>query len=296
VLPAVEDSIAEYGVCDPRWFGAAIPILGIAGDQQAALIGQSCIEPGMTKGTYGTGCFVVAHTGGALVRSARGLLTTVAYRIAGKPCFAVEGSIFSAGVAVKWARDRLGLIETAAATAEAATRAGGDSGGVYVVPAFTGLGAPYWRPDARGLICGLTLDTGRDQIVTAILQSVALQTADLLGAFAADGAPVSRLRIDGGMVANDWLCQCLADLNEIAVERPVEIETTALGAAILALVGSGEIGSLADSAQLWQPDRRFEPKLSSRRRERLFAGWRAAVARTLLETADSSAIQTDYSA
>jgi glycerol kinase len=281
VLPRVHDSVADYGVCDPRWFGAPIPIVGVAGDQQAALIGQGCLTAGMTKSTYGTGCFMVTHTGNQRIRSANGLLTTVAYRLQGEPSYAVEGSIFSAGVAIKWARDRLQLLEAAADSAAAAERVGGDAGGVYVVPAFTGLGAPHWQPEARGMICGLTLDSGRDHIVTAILQSVAFQTHDLLVALAADGAAVTRLRIDGGMVANDWFCQNLADITEVAVERPIEPETTVLGAGILALVGAGALPSLAAAQDLCRLDRRFEPRMPAARRDRLRAGWRAAVESTL---------------
>jgi glycerol kinase len=281
VLPRVHDSVADYGVCDPRWFGAPIPIVGVAGDQQAALIGQGCLTAGMTKSTYGTGCFMVTHTGNQRIRSANGLLTTVAYRLQGEPSYAVEGSIFSAGVAIKWARDRLQLLEPAPDSAAAAERVGGDAGGVYVVPAFTGLGAPHWQPEARGMICGLTLDSGRDHIVTAILQSVAFQTHDLLVALAADGAAVTRLRIDGGMVANDWFCQNLADITEVAVERPIEPETTVLGAGILALVGAGALPSLAAAQDLCRLDRRFEPRMPAARRDRLRAGWRAAVESTL---------------
>jgi glycerol kinase len=281
MLPEVNDSVADFGSCDPRWFGATIPIVGVAGDQQAALIGQGCLSPGMTKGTYGTGCFVVTNTGTQRIRSGNGLLSTVACRLGGQASFAVEGSIFSAGVAVKWARDNLGLIESAADSEAAAERTGGETGGVYLVPAFTGLGAPYWRPDARGLICGLTLDTGRDQIVTAILQSVAFQTADLLAAMAADGAPVARLRIDGGMVANAWLCQCLADLTGLEVERPAEIETTVMGAGMLALVGAGELPSLAAAEHLWRLDRQFRPAMAPARRARLRDGWLSAVQRAL---------------
>jgi len=281
VLPEVLDCAADYGVADASWLGAAVPILGVAGDQQAALIGQACTQPGMTKSTYGTGCFLVTNTGTQLIRSTHGLLSTVGYRLDGATTYAIEGSIFVAGVAVKWLRDVMRLIDSAADSEAAARRAGVAAGGVYVVPAFTGLGAPYWRADARGLICGLTLDSNRDDLIAATLASVAYQSADLLGALARDGAPVTQLRVDGGMVGNDWLCQCLADIAGVRVERPLLIETTALGAGMLAALGGGLVGSLADAARLWQLQRRFEPGMSSRDRDALLHGWRAAVSRAL---------------
>ena len=281
VLPTVLDSVADFGRADARWFGAEVPIFGVAGDQQAALIGQGCLRPGMTKSTYGTGCFVVTNTGATRVRSGEGLLTTVGYRIAGKADFAVEGSIFVAGAAVKWLRDKLGVVTSAADTERAARAVGAEAGGVYVVPAFTGYGAPHWRADARGLISGLTLDSSRDDIATATLASIGYQTADLLGALARDGAPVTKLRVDGGMVVNDWLCQFIADVTGVAVERPVVTETTALGAAMLAAVGAGLVSSLENAATLWRCERAFEPKMDGATRSRLLAGWQAAVARTL---------------
>jgi glycerol kinase len=281
MLPEVMDSCADFGRCDAEWFGAAVPILGVAGDQQAALIGQGCFDVGMSKSTYGTGCFLISNTGPQQIRSDEGLLTTVAYRLSGETCYALEGSIFVAGVAVKWLRDQMGLIGSAADTEAAARRCNGDSGGVYAVPAFTGLGAPHWSPEARGLICGLTLDTSADQLVTAFLASVAYQSADLLGAFARDGAGVTDMRVDGGMVANDWLCQHLADLCQISVQRPANTETTALGAAMLALLGAGALPTLAAAGSLWELDRRFEPEMGDAARQRLLGGWRAAVSRTL---------------
>jgi len=281
MLPEVKDSVADYGVSDREWFGAEVPILGVAGDQQAALIGQACVEPGMTKSTYGTGCFVVANTGPNRVHSREGLLTTVGYRIGGRTTFAVEGSIFVAGAAVKWLRDGLGLLRTAADSERAARSSGVEAGGVYVVPAFTGLGAPHWRPDARGLVCGLTLDTRPEDIVTATLAAVAYQTADLLDAFARDGAAVSRLRVDGGMVVNDWLCQLISDVAAVPVERPVVTETTAVGAAMLASVGAGLVPDLARAAALWRLEQGFAPGMDPARRDRLLRGWREAVARTL---------------
>lgn len=282
VLPRVLDSAGSFGEADAEWFGAAIPILGVAGDQQAALIGQACFEPGMVKSTYGTGCFLMTNTGTVPVRSKQQLLTTVAYQLDGVTTYALEGSIFSAGVAVKWLRDQLGLITEAHETEAAARRTGGDAGGVYLVPAFTGLGAPHWSPDARGLFSGMTLDTQRDHLITATVASVAYQTAELVDAMALDGAETGRLRVDGGMVVNDWLCQFLADMIDRPVERPVNVETTALGAAVLAALGGGLVDDLATASQMWGLDKEFAPEMDAARRERLLTGWHKAVKRALL--------------
>jgi glycerol kinase len=281
VLPHVLDCVDDFGIADPEWFGAAIPIRGIAGDQQAALIGQACFEPGMSKSTYGTGCFVMTHTGQQISRSSQQLLSTVAYRINGEPSYALEGSIFVAGVAIQWLRDQLGLIEHAADTADAFARTGGDTHGVYVVPAFTGLGAPYWLPQARGLITGLTLDSNKDHIITAFLQSVAFQTRTLLLAMAADGAPVSTLRVDGGMVVNDPFCQFLCDLLKVPVERPADVETTVRGAGVLAAIGAGLFADLQEAAELWQLGRRFDPDMADDQRQGLADGYDQAVAQAL---------------
>lgn len=281
VLPKVCDSVDEFGVVDAEWFGTEIPILGIAGDQQAALIGQACLESGQTKSTYGTGCFVMTNTGIERRRSTSGLLATVAYRISGETTYALEGSIFSAGVAVQWLRDRLRLIASAAESEDAARRIDGDTGEIYVVPAFTGLGAPHWRPDARGLVTGLTLDASADQIVTATLKSIAFQTGDLMHAIAEDGIDLGLVRVDGGMVANDWFCQFLADILNMPVERPRITETTALGAAILALVGTGTFPNLNAVQEAWQLERRFDPTLSSASRAHQLEGWHRAVQRAL---------------
>ena len=281
VLPQVLDCVDDFGIADPEWFGAAIPIRGIAGDQQAALIGQACFEPGMSKSTYGTGCFVMTHTGQQISRSSQQLLSTVAYRINGEPSYALEGSIFVAGVAIQWLRDQLGLIEHAADTADAFARTGGDTHGVYVVPAFTGLGAPYWQPQARGLITGLTLDSNKDHIITAFLQSVAFQTRTLLLAMAADGAPVSKLRVDGGMVVNDAFCQFLCDLLNVPVERPADVETTVRGAGVLAAIGAGLFADLQEAAELWQLGRRFDPDMADDQRQGLADGYDQAVAQAL---------------
>ena len=278
LLPKVLDSAADFAVADAEWFGAPIPITGVAGDQQAALIGQACFAPGMSKSTYGTGCFAMTNTGAARPYSKQQLLTTVAYRIAGQTCYALEGSIFVAGVAIKWLRDQLNLIDDAAETQAAFERCHGDSNGVVVVPAFTGLGAPHWQPDVRGLITGLTLDSSRDHVITATLQSVALQTAELLRAMAGDGAGVNTLRVDGGMVVNDALCQFLADILDVQVQRPKDVETTAKGAAVLAALGCGQLADLEDAASAWQLDQTFSPLMSQESRQQLMEGYARAVA------------------
>ena len=283
VLPSVLDCVDDFGVADAEWFGAPIPILGVAGDQQAALLGQACFEPGQTKCTFGTGCFLITNTGGQRVASTSGLLTTVGYRFRGEPTYALEGSAFNAGVAIKWLRDKLGLIASPADTEAAARRTNGDTGGVFVVPAFTGLGAPHWRPDARGLVTGLTLDTGVDEIVTATLKSVAFQTADLLAAAAADGSPAQVLRIDGGMAANDWFCQFLTDTTSLEVARPANTETTAVGAALLAATGTGVAanpGAVAHKWNLHAPERVFSPAVDDAAVQAWLADWRRAVERT----------------
>ena len=276
LLPAVRDCAADYGSSDPALFGHAIPIRGIAGDQQAALIGQACFTPGMAKSTYGTGCFVVLNTGSRCVASANRLLSTVAYRLGGKTTYALEGSIFVAGAAVQWLRDALHLIKSAGET-EALARSLQDSQGVYLVPAFTGLGAPYWDPQARGAILGLTRDTGLAHIVRAALESVAYQTRDLLEAMAADSLKPTELRVDGGMVINDWLTQFLADALQLPVVRPEVTETTALGAAFLAGLGAGVYDSLDELASLWAQQRRFVPVMSAAESQRLHQGWHTAV-------------------
>ena len=284
VLPRVLDCVADFGIADPEWFGAAIPILGIAGDQQAALIGQACFTAGMSKSTYGTGCFVMTHTGDEISRSSQQLLSTVAYRIDGKPSYALEGSIFVAGVAIQWLRDQLGLIEHAADTAEAFARTQGETHGVYVVPAFTGLGAPYWQPQARGLITGLTLDSDKDHLITAFLQSVAYQTQTLLDAMAADGAPVTELRVDGGMVVNEAFCQFLCDVLDVPVQRPADVETTVRGAGVLAAIGAGLFADLQEAAALWRLGAGFVPNMPMAKRQELLAGYARAVAQTLTAT------------
>lgn len=280
MLPEVRDSISEFGMSDAEWFGREIPIRAMIGDQQSATVGQACFSPGMWKSTYGTGCFVLMHTGKTQVTSQNQLLATVATRLEGEVQYALEGSIFVAGAAVKWLRDRMGLVASAAETAAMAASVE-DTGGVYVVPAFAGLGAPYWDAAARGAVLGMTLDTGKAHIVRATLEAVAYQTRDLLGAFEADmqgsGVTPSTLRVDGGMVGNDWFCQFLADTLALPVERPQVIETTALGAAYFAGMGAGVYGGLGDIEAAWRCERRFEPRMKDSERERNYAGWQAAV-------------------
>lgn len=279
LLPTVMDNCADYGLARPEWLGGEVPILAMVGDQQAALAGQACFEPGMIKSTYGTGCFVLMNTGPRFQPPARNLLTTVAYRLQGQTCYAVEGSIFAAGAAVQWLRDGLGIIDRAAETSDHA-EAVEDAGGVYLVPAFTGLGAPYWDPDARGAILGITRDVNKSHIIRAALEAQAYQTWDLLEAMAGGwGQAPAALRVDGGMAANDWMCGFLADITGLAVERPLATETTALGAACLAGLGAGLYSSLEDVAGAWRRDRLFEPRMDPKRRERLLAGWRRAVSR-----------------
>ncbi len=278
LLPQVEDSAADFGMTQASLFGAAIPIAGMAGDQQAALIGQCCFEDGMTKSTYGTGCFVIMNTGSLAVKSTSKLLTTVAYRLNGQVTYGLEGSIFIAGAAVQWLRDGLGLIKHAAET-EAIATAHPDARGVYLVPAFTGLGAPYWDANARGAILGLTRDTGIADIVTATLQSVCYQTRDLMDAMAGDGVKPTALRVDGGMVANDWIAQSLADLVRIPVVRPRVTETTALGAAYLAGLQAGVFASTSVLATQWRQEQEFVPQMPEAQSIALYEGWQAAVAR-----------------
>ena len=281
VLPDVRDSAADFGTTSVDVLGHAIPIAGVAGDQQAATIGQACFEPGMTKSTYGTGCFAVMNTGAEAVRSRHRLLTTVAWRLEGRPTYAVEGSIFVAGAAVQWLRDGLRVIENAPET-EALAAGLADSAGVYLVPAFTGLGAPHWDPDARGAIFGLTRDTGPAHLARAALESVCLQTRDLIAAMEADcGAAIDRLRVDGGMVENAWLLQTLADIVDVAVERPRIVETTALGAAYLAGLQAGVFRSVEEIGARWARDAEFRSRMPDEERERLVRGWESAVARTL---------------
>ena len=276
MLPDVRDCAADYGQSRADLFGAEIAIGGIAGDQQAALIGQACFEPGMAKSTYGTGCFMVMNTGTEALQSKNRLLTTIGYRVNGQTHYALEGSIFMAGATIQWIRDGLQLISNAKETQALAEETGADNP-VYMVPAFTGLGAPYWDPEARGAIFGLTRDTGIKEIVTAGLQSVCYQTRDLLQAMEQDGIKPASLRVDGGMVVNNWLVQFLADTLGVAIERPQVTETTALGAAYLAGLQAGAYESLEQVAELWHNEAHFAPLLDEETRQRLYLGWQDAV-------------------
>ncbi|SDU11413.1 glycerol kinase GlpK [Halopseudomonas salegens] len=279
LLPEVMDTAADFGHTEAGLFGAEIPITAMAGDQQAALIGQACFQPGMVKSTYGTGCFMIMNTGDQPIRSNNRLLTTVGYRLQGQVTFALEGSIFVAGAAIQWLRDGLKLIQHAGETEAMAEQTGHDCG-VYLVPAFTGLGAPYWDPKARGAIFGLTRDTGIAEIVTAGLQSVCFQSRDLLDAMQADGAiSTSALRVDGGMVVNNWVVQSLANILGVPVERPQVTETTALGVAYLAGLHSGLFASLEEIAAHWHCQRNFKPDMPEDQRNQLYQGWQDAVRR-----------------
>ena len=278
LLPEVRDSAADYGSTDAGLFGGAIAIGALVGDQQAATVGQACFKPGMIKSTYGTGCFMVLNTGDKPAHSRHRLLNTVGYRLGGHTTHALEGSIFVAGAAVQWLRDAVRLIGAAGET-EALARSIEDTRGVYLVPAFTGLGAPYWDPEARGAIFGLTRDSGIAHIVRAALESACYQTRDLLEAMRQDALAPTELRVDGGMAVNDWLVQFLADILRIPVVRPQTVETTALGAALLAGLQAGVYASLEEIAELWQAERRFEPALPAARADELYAGWRKAIAR-----------------
>ncbi len=279
-MPAVLDSIDDFGVTDPAHFGQAIPIHAVIGDQQAAAVGQACFAPGDIKCTYGTGCFMLAPTGETLVLSQNRLLTTVALRIDGKLTYALEGSIFVAGAVVQWLRDNLGVIANAAES-EALARSLPDNGGVYLVPAFVGLGAPYWAASARGAILGLSRGSGKAEIARAALESVAYQTADLIDAMTRDGVTCRSLKVDGGMTANDWLMQFLADIQNAPVDRPAVLETTALGAALLAGVKAGVFSSLEGGASMRRTERIFAPDMRADDRASLKAGWARAVERVL---------------
>ena len=282
LLPDVRDCAADFGTSEAGVTGHSLPIRGVAGDQQAALVGQAGFHSGITKSTYGTGCFVIANTGGKALRSHNNLLTTVAYRLEGDVTYGIEGSIFVAGSAIQWLRDSLKVIDSAPATEEIAA-AVGVIDHVHVVPAFVGLGAPYWDPDARGAILGLSRDSGIAEIVTATVQSVAYQTKDLLEAMADDGIEPNVIRVDGGMVANDWFLQFLADILGVPVERPRVTESTVLGAACLAGLESGVFESTDRLSSLWARDALFEPAMDDARRDSLYAGWRDAVSRVRVD-------------
>ncbi|WP_066554877.1 glycerol kinase GlpK [Croceicoccus bisphenolivorans] len=283
LLPRVGGNAEVYGETDRELLGAAIPVAGMAGDQQAALFGQACFHPGMVKSTYGTGCFAVMNTGTTPLRSDNRLLTTIGYRIGDETTYALEGSIFVAGAAVKWLRDSLGIVESAAHSADLAASIDHNEG-VYMVPAFTGLGAPHWDPHARASILGMTLGTTRAHIARATLESVAYQTMDLVDAMIADGAPAPDvMRVDGGMAANDWFCGFLADMLATRVDRPAELETTARGAAALAGIGAGLFPDLAAIEAISNFDRSFEPGITAEDRKAHADGWHAALAKVLAQ-------------
>jgi glycerol kinase len=277
ILPTVRDSADDFGATTPDVFGAPIVVRAMVGDQQAGAVGQDCVAPGEAKATYGTGCFVLVHTGDAARVSRHRLLGTVALRLAGVVTYALEGSIFNAGTVVQWLRDQLGLIDHAAQSAAVAASIP-SSDGVYCIPAFTGLGAPWWDPDARAAVIGLTRDSGRAHIVRAALESVAFQTRDLARAFADDGVPLRTLRVDGGMAANDWLMQTLADQLRIPVERPVVLETTAWGAARLAGMHAGVYPALGEKG-VRRVERTFTPRASAIESDAQHGGWIRAIAR-----------------
>jgi len=282
LLPEVRDSAAEFGATDPGLFGAPVAVRGIAGDQQAATVGQACFAPGMLKSTYGTGCFAVLNTGADLVVSKHRLLSTIAYRLRGRTTYALEGSIFAAGAAIQWLRDGLGVLGSAASSGELAAQADPNQA-LYLVPAFTGLGAPWWDADARGALFGITRGTGPKELACAALEAVCYQTHDLLEAMRKDwtGAADTVLRVDGGMVASDWTMQRLADLLAVPIDRPAVLETTALGAAWLAGMQSGAWPDEHGFAKAWRLQHRFEPTMPAAERDRKLAGWRDAVRRTL---------------
>ena len=281
ILPAVHENSRIFGTTAPGLFGAEIPIAGMAGDQQAALFGQACFDPGMAKSTYGTGCFMLLNTGDEAVRSKHRLLTTPAWRIGGRTTYALEGSIFIAGAAIKWLRDGLGVIAHASETDSLAMQVP-DSHGIYMVPAFVGLGAPHWDPEARGAIYGLTLSASGAHLARAALEAVAYQTLDLIEAMKADGASSpAEIRLDGGMAANAWLCQFLADILQVPVERPRNLETTALGAAFHAGLATGVWPDLDALSRIWARQDAFRPEMALELRNDLIAGWKRAVAKTL---------------
>jgi glycerol kinase len=283
LLAEVKDCAADFGSTDPALFGAAIPIRGVAGDQHAAVVGQACFKPGMMKSTYGTGCFAVLNTGDKAFTSHNNMLTTIAYQLDGKTTYALEGSIFIAGAAVQWLRDGLKIIKSAGET-QALAEAADPHQAVYLVPAFVGLGAPYWDPEARGALFGMTRNTGPAELARATLESVGYQTRDLLEAMQADsadlGATDTVLRVDGGMTASDWTMQFLADILNSPVDRPQVLETTALGAAYLAGLQAGLLPEPEAFAEQWALDQRFTPQMADETREQKYQGWLDAVERT----------------
>lgn len=276
VLPEVKDCVADFGETKAELFGRSIPVKAMIGDQQSATVGQACFAPGMMKSTYGTGCFALLTTGDEIVESQNRLLTTVALSLDGKSSYALEGSIFVAGALIQWLRDGLGIIQNASET-QALAESVEDSAGVYIVPAFTGLGAPYWDAESRGAIVGLTRGAGRAELVRAALEAQAYQTNDLIQAMKADGAAPTRLRVDGGMVKNDWVCNDLANVLNLEIDRPEQTETTALGAAMLAALGAGIFQNLDEIAETWKLDKSFSPSITEDERKARLDGWSKAI-------------------
>ena len=281
-LPDVAECAADFGIANEELIGMDLPIRGVAGDQQAAAIGQGCFASGTLKSTFGTGCFVIVNTGDTPIKSKNKLLTTIGYRLRGQTTYALEGSVFVSGAAIQWLRDGLQIIENAAMSEDMAKELSGNNG-VYMVPALTGLGAPHWAPNARGAIYGITRDTGPNEFARAALEAVAYQTNDLFDAMRADGVTLNTVRVDGGMTVNDWLMQFLADVIDLPVDRPVVRETTALGAAMLALMQSDESILVEDITNRRKMDKQFNPKMDSTVREELVKGWKLAVRRTVTE-------------
>ena len=281
ILPTVKDSSDDFGVTDKSITGISYPINGVVGDQQAATIGQSCFEKGSVKSTYGTGAFVLMNTGNKKIYSKNKLLTTICYRLNGKITYALEGSIFIAGAGVQWLRDKIKLINNAAET-EKIAKSLKSNNGIYLVPAFTGLGAPYWNPNSRGIICGLTRDTSKKEIVRATLESVAYQSYDLFNAMKNDGLKPNLVKVDGGMVKNNWFSQFLSDIIDLEVIRPKANEATALGAALMAGLKIGVFKSLKDFSKNWKIDKKFYPKTNKVNRSKLLKGWKQAITKTLI--------------
>ena len=281
ILPTVKDSSDDFGSTDESITGTSYPINGVVGDQQAATIGQSCFTKGSVKSTYGTGAFVLMNTGNKKIYSKNKLLTTICYRLNGKITYALEGSIFIAGAGIQWLRDKIKLINNAAET-EKIAKSLKSNNGIYLVPAFTGLGAPYWNPNSRGIICGLTRDTSKKEIVRATLESVAYQSYDLFNAMKNDGLRPNLVKVDGGMVKNNWFSQFLSDIIDLEVIRPKANEATALGAALMAGLKIGVFKSLKDISKNWKIDKKFYPKTNKVNRSKLLKGWKQAITKTLI--------------
>ena len=280
ILPEVKNSADDFGTTNKKIIGKEIPISAVLGDQQAATVGQTCFEKGSIKSTYGTGAFVIMNTGSKKIYSNNKLLTTICYRLNGKNTYALEGSIFIAGAGIQWLRDKVKLINNAYET-EKIAKSKKNNDGVYIVPAFSGMGAPYWRPDARGLITGLTRNSDWKSLVRAVVESVAYQSYDLFNSMRKDGLKPSIIKVDGGMVANNWFSQFLSDIINLNVIRPRVLETTALGVALFAGYQVGEFKSLNEIKLIWKKDRVFSPKLNKSLRNNLLQGWKLAIRKTL---------------